>query len=248
MAFIDVFNKAVSSTINKEGDFYTVLVGSTDFTPDIVVDSSDDINCGALCNELEYARLVSNYYVQSLALETAESGNLEDLIFTFINLPRNNQAESDTVFRNRFRFIVNQRANPRRTTRGAIIDALSHFLVDTDIIQIVEPFSMNNLYFQVRLEGVVSVVDSLFINSLTQGFIDQNFISGPGIGEVISYVGLLIERIKAAGVDFDILFIDQDSVTLDSDCIIGTVQMYLDSDALVLLVGSMTLNSDAVVV
>lgn len=248
MSMIDVFNKAVPSTIDKSSSFYETWIGKTDFTPELIVDESSDYNCGAVCNELEFVRTVSDYHVESFDIDSAEGENLDAVVLAVVELPRNNEAESDASYRRRFRLIVNQKVNPRRTTRGAIIDALSYYVASEDDIQVVEPFDTSSHYFELRLEGVNNFEDAVFLNNTEIGFIDQNFIGGPGVGEVITYVGDLIDRIKAIGVDFDVMFIEQNSVTLNSDVVIGTVQKYLNSDANVKAVLSVTKTSDAIVV
>jgi hypothetical protein len=247
MAMIDTFNRGVPARINREAELYQAWFGKSDFTPETTIDESSDINCGALCNELEYVRLVSNYFVQSFDLDVAEDEELEDLINAMIDLPRNNKGEVDAIYRKRFRFIAVQKSNTRRTTKHAIADAMSHFL-DLDTIQVIEPFDTSNHYFQLRLEGVTTYEETLFLDSTVQGFLDQNYIGGPSIGQVISYVGDLVERIKAAGVDFDVLFIDQNSKTLSSAMVIGTVQYYLNAAATVRRVESTTLTCNATVV
>ena len=85
MKMIDVFNRTISNAINKEGDFYKTWIGESPFTPEVTIVDSDDFNCGALCNELEFARTVSNYYVQSFDLDLAEDDELADLIEAFID-------------------------------------------------------------------------------------------------------------------------------------------------------------------
>lgn len=248
MSMIRVWNTNISQAINREDDFYQTWIGKDPFTPEITIVESSDYNCGAICNELEFVHLVSNYYVESLSVDLAGDEELQDLILTFVDMPRRNQLEADNTYRLRYKFVVIEKANKRRTTRWAILDAISYFIADLDTIQIVEIFDVKGLFFQVRIEGAITTEDVIFINNTNCAYIDQNFIGGPGVGEVISYIGELIQQIKAAGVDFDVLFVDQNRTTLDSDCIIGTVQKYLDSDAKIKATISRTLNSDATIV
>lgn len=246
MKMIDVFNRAVSDAIKKDGDFYKAWIGQNPYTPEATIVDSDDINCGALCNELEFARLVSDYYVQSFDLDLAEEDELVELINAFIDLPRRGGAEEDSIFRNRFRFIVNQSCNPHRATKWAIKDALRYYIPEVDSqVQIVEPFDDTNCYFQIRIEATTSTDDIIFMNSLTTGAIDQFYVGGPGIGEGVTYIDDLIARIKAAGVDFDIYYIQQASFTTTSDAVIGFVQMYFFSGATVKAAVSFTKTSDA---
>jgi len=248
MGIISTFNKAVSDAVNKTGETYVAIIGSEDFTPEPVIEESSDFNCGALCNELEYLRTVSNYFVQSFDLDIAEDENLDILVSAFLNLPRRNRAEPDETFRKRYRAIAIQQSNPRRTTRWAIIDALTYFIVDTTTIQVVEQFDSKNLYFQVRIEGAQDFTESIFLNNTNQAYVNQNFVGGDGVGAVISYVGELIDRIRAAGVDFDLVFIKQFRFTKTIDAFIGTVQFYKTIDAVVRGTVQMTKTSDATVV
>ncbi len=124
MSMIDTFNKGVPATIDKTTNLYETWLGAIEFTPEIEITESADINCGALCNELEFVRVVSQYHATSFDLDIAEAANLEALIESLIDLPRNNQVEIDETYRKRFRFIVNEQVNYRRTTKYAIRDAI----------------------------------------------------------------------------------------------------------------------------
>lgn len=247
MNIIDIFNSTVSDAVNKSSEFYETFIGKVDFMPEVTIVEPDDIKCGALCNELEFARLVSTYYVQALSLIGAEAEELEDFTTAFIDLPRRGDVESDATYRDRFRFIITEKANKRRTTKWAILDALSYF-VDASQVQLIEIFNSSNLYFQVRFDGAVNYDDTIFINNTEQAYVGQDFVGGAGIGEVITYVDELIQRIKAAGVDFDVYFIDQSSFTKPSDAKIGTVQMYKSSDTTILAHLQIDKTSDAIIV
>ena len=248
MSKIETFNSAVSDAINKENEDYIAMYGTEDFIPEATIEDSEDFNCGALCNELEYLHTVSQYYTQCFNLDIAESENLESLITAFINLPRRSTLETDEIYRTRFKSIVNQSLNRRRGTKWAFMDALRYFMSNVDSnVQIIEQFDIENTYFQIRIEGTVSFDDVIFLDNPDTGFIDQNFIGGAGVGVVISYIGEIIDRIKAAGVDYDILFISQDRGTKTIDCVIGAIQQYKTIDASILRIESFTKTSDAVV-
>lgn len=248
MSFIEVFDKTMSRAVNRGGEFYQALIGVEDFVPDNPVVNSEDFNCGAVCNELEYARRVGDYYVQSLDVDVATAENLEAVINGFVNLARKNDAEADDIYRKRFKFLAVEKNNPRRTTKWAIMDAISYFLTDAATVQIIEPFSAQNLYFQVRIEGAASYEDALFLNSLVSGFLGQDFYGSMGIGAVVSYLGELLDRIKAAGVDFDILFIVQSRTTKTSSAIIGSVQLYKTTLSRVRGEVAITKTADATIV
>lgn len=246
MSMIKTFNRAVSGAVNKHNEDYMAIFGNPDFVPEIEITSSSSYNCGALCNELEYLRRVSQYYVRSFDLDIATDRNLDDLVNAFIDLPRRNRGEPDRVFRNRFRTLVNQSLNRGRTTRWAILDALRYFIPEVDsTVQIVELFQINPTYFQVRIEGVTSFDQALFLSHPDDGYLDINFVGGEGVGEVISYIGELIDRIKAAGVDYDLIFIKQFRFTKTGMAVIGTVQRYKTSNAVVSVTRSFTKTSNA---
>lgn len=249
MSMISTFNQSVSGAINKYSPDYMAIFGNPDFIPEVEITQSSDFNCGALCNELEYLRAVSGYYVRSFALDTAEDENLNALVNAFIDLPRRNRGEPDTVFRKRFRTLVNQSLNARRGTKWAIMDSLRYFIDDvTNAVQVIELFEISPTYFQLRIEGVVSFEDAVFLNSLETGFIDQNFIGGEGVGEVISYIGELVDRVKAAGVDYDMIFIRQFRFTKTGFAVIGSVQKYVQVSATVSRIESVSTTVNAVVV
>lgn len=247
MSMIRTFNSTISDAVNKDSEFYKAFIGQVPYTPEITILESDDVNCGAICNELEFARLVSNYYVECLSLEGAEDTELEEFIEGFIDMSRRGQVESDSNYRLRFRFIVTEKMNLRRTTKWAILDSMTYFVSATQV-QLLEFFDLQNLYFQIRFEGVVNYEDALFINNIDQGYIGQNYVGGAGIGEVVTYIAELIRRIKAAGVDFDVYFVEQNRFTKTSDCTIGTVQMYKTSNTTILTHVQMTKTSDAKIV
>lgn len=249
MSMVETFNRAVSDAINKENEDYVAIIGTKDFVPESTIVTSEDFNCGAFCNELEYLRTVSKYYYQSFDLDIAEDDNLEMLITAFIDLPRLNQGESDSIYRKRFRSIVVQKLNPRRTTKWAIIDALSYFIGDPDEnLQVIELFQVSTHYFELRIEGAVSFEEAIFMNNVQQAYLNQNFVGGSGIGSVISYIGEIVDRIKAAGVDYDIIFIDQNRLTKTVDAFIGTIQVYKTVDAVIKATVDITKTIDAVIV
>lgn len=248
MSMIRTFNEAISDAVNKGGEVYNALFGTEQFTPESTIDESSDFNCGGLANELEYLRTVSNYYVQSFDLDIAESENLEALVTAFVDLPRRNRAEEDAVYRRRYRALSNAKVNTRRTTRGAIIDAIREFGLTSDQVQIVEKFDTSNLYFEVRIEGAADYDTAIFLNNIDQAYVNQNFVGGSGVGEVISYLGSIIQRIKAVGVDFDVLFIAQDRITKLVDAFIGTIQIYKTTDAVIKASSSFTKTVNATIV
>lgn len=248
MSAIDLFNSSVSDYINKSETLYESWFGKTSFVPETTIIESKDFNCGAVCNELEFARVVTQYYVKSLDIDFAEHNELEALINGFINLPRRGRVESDLTFRNRFKFLVVDNLNKRRVTKWSILDAIKYFIAGTDdSVQLIEQFDSKNLYFQIRVEGVVDVSAALTFDSTVYGFLDQFFLSGPSLGEVNTYLTELLKRIKAAGIDFDVIFIEQDRVNKLSNAFIGTIQVYKQSAARIKNKASIAKASNAII-
>jgi len=235
MSILATLNSTVSNAVNKLDVNYKALVGDPDSVPETVIVESSDFNCGAICNELEFARTVSEFYVRSLGIELAGGDALEMLATSFIYLPRLTRSEQDSIYRKRFRTIVNQYGNTRRTTRWALLDALRYFIANvTDAVQVIELFEVQDTHFELRIEGTATYDDAVFLDNPETGFLDQNFVGGEGIGDAISYIGELVDRIKAAGVDYDIVFIRQDRFTKTSGMVIGSVQQYKGVNATVL--------------
>lgn len=245
---IEIFNSTVSDAVNKDNAIYTAWIGADPFTPEAQILESEDVNCGAVCNELEFGRTITQYFVKSLDIDQAEDDELETLIDTFIELPRRGVFEADSVYRDRYKFIVVEQGNPKRTTKWAILDALSHFIDDMSGVSIVEIFDSESLYFQVRIDGLVSTNDIIFLNNLETAWVDLNYIGGPSLGAVITYVAELLDRIKAAGVDYDVLFVDQNTFDKASSAFLGTIQRYKSVDTIIMSVTDMFKYSNATIV
>jgi hypothetical protein len=246
---IGLFNRNVSDAINKSGALYESWLGKEAFVPEVTILESEDYNCGAVCNELEFARTVSDYYVKSLALESAEHSELELLINTFIDLNRRGTVESDEIFRDRFKFLVTDKTHPNRITKSSILKAIDYFIPDSETsVQLVEQFDVNNLYFQIRIEGINDTTMTITLDNNEYGFLDQLYLGGASLGQVNTYLTLLLERIKGAGIDFDVLFIEQNREEKDSSAFIGIIQKYVISNAVVKNFYSVTKNSNATVV
>ncbi len=248
MSMIETVNRAISSAINKQNADYMALFGNPEFIPEVEVTKSSDFKCGALANELEYLRSVSEYYARSFAIDTATDENLDALLNAFIDIPRRNRGEPDDTYRKRFRTIVNQSLNYRRGTKWAIMDALKYFIDDvTNAVQVIEVFEVSPTYFQLRIEGAVSYDSAIFLNNIETGYLDNDVIGGEGVGEVISYVGELVDHIKAAGVDYDLLFINQKRFTKTVAMTIGSVQRYKQVNAIVSRIEKTTKIANAVI-
>jgi hypothetical protein len=230
MTVIDEINQtSISDAINKDLDnaAYCAIIGQSPFTPNPIIVDSSDFNCGALSNEIEYARLVCDYYINAMDPNEASGNELDLVINTFINLPRRGTEESDPSFLTRFLSIVAEHSYPNRCTKWAIASALSYFTPLANI-QVLEPFDSHNLYFQIRFRGIVSITDILTFDSLLTGFLDQYFIGGFSSGRLQSYVFEIVQRIKAAGVDFDIFTVENASISTTLALKIGRVQQYIN--------------------
>jgi len=246
---IDIFNMNISKAVNTASDFYKSWIGDPDFTPESTIIESEDYNCGALCNELEFARLQGKNITESLTIDSAAGDELDIFVNTFIDLPRRGSTfESDANYRARFKFLVTDNTNYRRMTRWSIFDAISYFVTDISKVQVIEFFDTSNLYFQVRFEGTVTFVQTLFMNNYNDnGYLDSNYLGGIGVGYIQTFITNLIQRIKAAGVDFDILFVQQSSFTKTSNAVIGSVRNTKRSDAWVLHKNIIAKTSDATI-
>ena len=230
MTVIDEINQtSISNAINKGvgNSAYNDIIGKSPFTPNPVIVESSDFNCGALANEIEYARLVSDYYINAIDPNKASGKELDLVINTYINLPRRGESESDSLFLNRFLAIVAENSYPNRCTKWAIINALSYFIAIGNV-QVLEPFNATNLYFQVRLNGVISITDILTFDNLLTGFLDQYFIGGFAQGKLQTYIYDIVQRIKAAGVNFDIYTVTHGDLTINSTLKIGRIQKYIN--------------------
>lgn len=235
------------NSIDTDAEFYATFIGKSEFSPELVITQSSDFNCGAICNELEYARKTTQYYTTCLYVDTAESENLDILINSFVDLPRRNRVEADSIYRDRYKCLVVAQTNYRRCTPWAIRDAILHFIDAPETVQVIENFDDQTNYFQIRIEGA-EVEGVIFIDSVETGFIDQNFIGGSGVGAIISYLGEMIDRIKCSGVDYDIFFISQDRFTVVGNARIGAIQKYIIGNATVLGSNSFTKIGNAQVV
>lgn len=227
MKMINVFNANVSEAINHNGDFYKVLVGDPDFTPGGTINDSEDVDCGALCNELEYARIQTQVIVKSFIVDNASEDELDMAANAIIDLPRRGTSESDANYRERFNAIVRQGTNQRRTTRWAISEALVELGLTTADFHLLEFFDAWDMYFQVRLIGAeVFAGDVLVFDDPTTGFFDQYYLGGIGVGSLQAYVHDIVTRIKALGVSFDILVVTTDALTKTSDAHIASISTH----------------------
>ena len=225
MSVIRRINTHVPKPVNKTSPVYQAIVGADPFTPSVTILEPADYNCGAIANELEFLTAYGEYFVDSTALDTAAGPELETLIWALLNLPRRGAIESDTVYRSRFKAILTELTNEARTTKWAIRDALSYFIPIANI-DVVEFFDVYNNYFQVRFNGAYDFESILFLDDPESGYLDQDYLGGVGIGSPVSYVAEIINRIKAAGVAYDIFLVIKYQVTKNVNARVGKVQIY----------------------
>ncbi len=174
---------------------------------------------------MEFLSAYGKYFVDSTVLDTAAGPELETLVWSLLNLPRRGAVESDFVYRARFKAILTELTNKARTTKWAIRDALSYFIPLVNI-DVVEFFDVYNNYFQVRFNGAYDFESILFLDDPESGYLDQDYLGGIGIGSPVSYVGEILNRIKAAGVAYDVFLVLKTQVTKNVNARVGKVQIY----------------------
>jgi len=222
MSFISRINTYIPNPVRKKSSVYQAIFGVDPFTPDVTILEPEDYNCGAITNELEFLSAYGKYFVDSTVLDTASGPELETLIASLLNLPRRGAVESDSVYRSRFKAILTELTNKARTTKWAIRDALSYF-IDISKIDVVEFFSAYNNYFQIRFNGSFDFESILFLD---EGYLDQSYLGGVGVGSFITYVGEIINRIKAAGVAYEVFLVVKTQIAKNVDARVGRVQIY----------------------
>lgn len=205
--FIELIVSHFPKSVNTQGTIFKSIFGDVDAVPLSPVVISSDVNTGAVANELEFVDKKVDELVTCLSVDLGSGTFFEDLIFAFVNLAKGSSAEADASLLARFKALVTQRGNTRRTTRWAIKDAARCLISDPNGVKIVEWFDYQTLYFQVRFSaayGAEYQTDRMYVD---QEYIDQSYITGPSSGVFTVYAEDIIGRAKAAGVDFDILFI-----------------------------------------
>jgi hypothetical protein len=227
MSIIERINTNIPKPVSKTSPNYKAIMGSDPFTPEITILEPEDFNCGAIANELEFLTLYGNYFIDSVVIDTASGDELETLVAALVNIPRRGDAESDAVYRARFKAIMTQLTNKGRTTKWAIRDAVSYLVTGgVASVDVVEFFDTYNLYFEVRISGSYDFEDVLFLDNLQTGFLDQNYLGGIGIGSPVTYLAEILNRIKAVGVDYVVRLVLKSAFIKTVDAKIGTVQFY----------------------
>ena len=60
MSMIQLFNRNISAKIDTNDVAYEAWIGADPFTPEMTIVDSEAFNCGAVCNELEFASTVKD--------------------------------------------------------------------------------------------------------------------------------------------------------------------------------------------
>ncbi len=220
MSFIEEINSQAvpANVINTSNVYYKAIIGQYPFTPSPTIVDSASYNCGALCNELEFASSAVSYFVDSMNIDKSGGSELDTLINAFIDLPRQGSVETDSAYRTRFQAIVAEDTWPTRTSVGALQAALSYF-AQTSSIAIIEWFDTSSGSFQVRIAGASTTTNAMFLDN---AYLDNKaYLGGPGIGVTSQYLYDIVERIKAAGVSFEVYVVARDIFSLNTQSYVG---------------------------
>jgi hypothetical protein len=140
---IDLLNKRMPKLLNVNEELYEALFGKVDFTPLIPIAKSEDYQCGAIANELEYLRSYIDFMSATNDVENAEGELLELMIAFMVDLIRI-WDETDDDLRNRLYALIRRQSNVRWMTIWSMIDVFSYFFSKDDIYP-VENYVETNL-------------------------------------------------------------------------------------------------------
>lgn len=170
---------------------------------------SSHFDGGSAYNEVELARAYGRYYSESIGVQRAQDDQLTQAANRFLHLRRGLlQDETDDDYLNRFKSLAVGKLNPRRTTRWAILDALSYF-IEPARVEIFERFDIENNKFRVRYvtfesELPQSVFDTDVFAVVDQSYIDNSYLAEIQIDREVREINPNIDdtllRVKAAGV------------------------------------------------
>ena len=225
----------VTHTIHEDATFAMIGVETTQEMPanvDVYFDNfelvsessiiSSDFDGGSIYDEIELARAYVRYFTESINVKRAQEDILTDAANRYLHLQRGLIVdENDEDYINRFDSLVVAKLNPRRTTRQAIIDALSYF-IEPIRIEIVERFDIENNKFRIKFLTFQQEFDSLDANLIAitdQAYFNNSYLSGllgserPPVNPNILDTLL---RVKAAGVLVDSQNVDRRRITIQS--------------------------------
>ena len=147
------------SFLNKITQEYEAIFGKENFTPISPIETSQDFQCGAMANELEYARGFCDYVIRTGIIDNLYGSYLEKVVDFFTGLKRI-PLESDESLRNRFKVLCIRQFNPSWITSWMIKDVFSYFF-DQDIIYLIE----NMISDEFITDGGFENNDPLWISS-----------------------------------------------------------------------------------
>lgn len=199
MSVIERLNRDIHPVFDRTDEIYVAMFGSEDSEPLAVIDSSEDVNCGAICNELEFVKKSASYFSHAVLAHAAEGEERDRAINALVALPRRGQIEDDETFLSRFRSLLVAQGFPRRVTRGAIRHALSHLgTLTVGRVRLWEQFDDNvQPQIEIRLDGAGTGDPVVLGQSYLGG---QFYMGGFGVGALVAYLSSIISRIRAAGV------------------------------------------------
>jgi len=140
---IETLNDRMPKLINISDEIYESLFGKLNFVPNTPIAESDDFQCGAICNELEYLRGYIDRMSATINIDNMTGTLLDTVVEFFTHLIRI-WDETDTNLLNRFYALIRRNANPRWVTIWSMIDAFSYFF-DKGSIYAVENYVETNL-------------------------------------------------------------------------------------------------------
>jgi hypothetical protein len=139
--------------LSTTGPDYQAIYGKFPFTPLAVITRSADYQCGAVANELEYARAWAKWFTETIDIEAMEGLALDKLAMLFLYLKRLPD-ESDANFRNRIKSLTQRMANKSWATPWAILDVFRYYFDSRQLYimeKIVETEQMVNGDFETAL-------------------------------------------------------------------------------------------------
>jgi hypothetical protein len=129
---IDQLNAKMPSFVNTDNAEYLAIWGKTEYSESPTIVESEDYNCGAIANELEFLRSYLDYLTRAESVEDFAGDVLDEVIFYFLGLTRFFLEEDESV-RNRFNSLILRQGNTSWITKWCIADVFSYFLSEDNI-------------------------------------------------------------------------------------------------------------------
>ena len=140
---LETLNERMPALVDISDEVYEALFGKINFVPNSLIATSDDYQCGAICNELEYLRGYINRMSASTNIDNMEGTLLDTIVDFFTHLVRI-WDETDANLLNRFHALIRRKANPRWMTTWSMMDAFSYFF-DKASIYLIENYIETDL-------------------------------------------------------------------------------------------------------